>query len=85
MRDGSIPAQVLNLLGAPLQTPLTQSDIAYRTYNNAPSVRRTVQELTRAGKIHVVDYAGYAQTPLFAIGAKPAPVELSLSVDGETL
>ena len=67
----TIAKQILNLLGAPFQTPLQQTDIAYRLGANAPTVRRTVQELRRLNQVHNADYAGVYGFPRLKIGPRP--------------
>lgn len=67
----TIAEQVLFILGAPFQQPLTQVDIAYRIGQNPPSVRRTCQQLQKAGKIHVADFRGLTSTPRLALGPMP--------------
>jgi len=68
----TIADHILDLLCAPHTQPLQQIDIAYRTSLLEASVRRTVQELTRANKIHVADYRGDRSAPRFAFGSSPS-------------
>jgi hypothetical protein len=74
-------AIVLKVLERAPGIPLTQEYIQQGTWvhtlNNisipAPSVRRIVQELFKAGKIVVADRRGYRQAPRFLL-APVAPV-----------
>jgi len=55
-------------------TPLDQTSIAFRTGDIFASVRRTVQELTKANRIHIADYRGVTGFPRFAFGPRPPVV-----------
>lgn len=79
----TIAQQILGVLGAVGARPLQQIDIASRIGANQATVRRTVQELTRAGKIHVADYFGHPFAPRFAI--VPTNISTAPSQASETL
>ena len=58
---------VLSILKRSPGVPLSQEYIGFRTFVLAPSVRRTVQELLKAGKVVIADRRGYRQGPRFLL------------------
>jgi len=70
----SVKQQILDTLEGSKLFPLDQTSIAFRTGDIFASVRRTVQELTRANKIHIADYRGITGFPRFAFGPRPPVV-----------
>ncbi len=80
---------VLKVLERASGVPLTQEYIQQGTWthtlNNinipAPSVRRIVQGLRKAGKVVIADRRGYRQAPRFLL-APDAPVSEVLGQDG---
>lgn len=66
----TIAQRIVDLLNAPHATPLQQIDIASRLDLIEASVRRTVQQLTAAGKTHVADYRGVPYAPRFLAGPR---------------
>ena len=58
---------VLRVLEGSKGIPLSQEYIGFRTFVPAPSIRRTVQELLKAGKVVIADRRGYRQGPRFLL------------------